>query len=463
MRIMQRLFFAAALMAGNTLFADNQTATLSPIQAEDALPFTISIEQSSFTLPAGLHSGAAANYKGKWVFIAGRTNGLHGFGANPFPTSQQNSVAYVVDWDKKVTYSRSLASASSSLTQEQIDQLSATSPQFFQNGKTLYISGGYGVDTASGAFKTMTALTAVDLPKFIKWVQNGSGSASGAIRQTSSPWMQVTGGIMGSPNPHLDGLLMFGQNFTGVYTPGSNGDYTRQARRFQIIDTGKELFVQERSSENPNPDYRRRDLNIVPIIKNNSEAFLALSGVFTLTTGIWTVPVVINADGSTAMEDPSAASTFKQGMNNYVSATASLFSRSSKDMYVLQFGGISFGYFSGGTFTTDSDIPFINQVTTVKMDKSGSFTQYLMNAEYPVILSTGSNPGNRLIFGAGAYFFNASGAPYFRNKVFNLDKIKRPTVLGYIVGGIMSTLANTNTQSDSTASPYVFRVVLTPR
>jgi len=53
-------------------------------------------------------------------------------------------------------------------------------------------------------------------------------------------------------------------------------------------------------------------------------------------------------------------------------------------------GGISFGYFDNGVFQTDGELPFINQVTTIRIDPQGRFTQYLMDAEYPVILSTGA-------------------------------------------------------------------------
>jgi hypothetical protein len=130
-------------------------------------------------------------------------------------------------------------------------------------------------------------------------------------------------------------------------------------------------------------------------------------------------------------------------------------------MYHVFFGGISFGFYNGNVFSTDTEIPFINQVTAVQMDKNGNFSQYLMNNQYPVILSTGVNPGNQLLFGAGASFIPNYVTAY-PNAVLSLDAIARPTVIGYIVGGIVSTLPNTNTQADSSASPYVFKVTLVP-
>ncbi len=441
--------------------SSNQTSTLSPILSQDSLPFSISIEEAPFTLPLGIHSGAFAVHKGKWLLLAGRTNGLHSFGSDPFPPAKQNITAIVVDFPNQTVYTRDLNDPTSGLSQLEIDLLSVTSPQYFQNQNTLYISGGYGVDTATGIFSTKPVLTAIDVPEFIDWVIDPSNakSAASSIRQTSSPWMQVTGGFMAGLDNHLNGLLIFGQNFLGVYTDSSNGSYTQQVRRFQIVDTGKELFVQSRKSERPNPNYRRRDLNVVPIMKGSKQAFVALSGVFTLDVGVWTVPVEVEADGRTFMADPGDDETFKQGMNNYVSANFTLYSPSSKDNYIVLLGGITYEYWNGTVFIEDAEIPFTNQVTTVKRDKHGIYSQYLMNNQYPAVQWHAQD----VYLGAGAFFIEADTAPQYPNQVIDLDKIKKPTVVGYIIGGIMSTAMNTVDQTAETAaSPYIFQVVLVP-
>src|SRR6188472_3359497 len=63
----------------------NQTDALSPVLPGSQLPFQVTIEKA-FEMPVGFHSGAVGVYKGLWVFIAGRTNGMHGFGpSNNFP------------------------------------------------------------------------------------------------------------------------------------------------------------------------------------------------------------------------------------------------------------------------------------------------------------------------------------------------------------------------------------------
>ncbi len=53
--------------------------------------------------------------------------------------------------------------------------------------------------------------------------------------------------------------------------------------------------------------------------------------------------------------------------------------------------------------------------------------------------------------------------PKYPNGVLKYDRLgTNPVVVGYIVGGIESTLPNTNAESDSGASPYIFTVTLVP-
>lgn len=457
------IMFFSAQAAGPNL---NQTDTLSPVLVDMPLPFSITIETEDYQVPGGIHSGASAQYQSKVLYIAGRTNGLHGFNNDDFnfPPQQQNTSVIVIDLDKKRVYSRDMNDPASGLTQEQIDTLSVTSPQHYQSGNTLYITGGYGVDTFSGNFSTKDKLSALDVPGLINWVMNPgtAPAASNYIRQISNPAFQVTGGAMmqvkGFPT-----LLIFGQNFQGYYTDSSNGLYTQQVRRFTIFDDGINLGATILPPTDPDPSFRRRDLNVIPVMQcKNIQSFIALSGVFTIPGGIWTVPVEITAGGIPSMANPNLPTTFKQGMNNYASAHAELFAKNGT-MYSLLFGGLTYEYYQDGEFLTDSEIPFTNQITCIKRTKNGDYTQFLLPTEYPVILSTQSNPGNPLLFGSGAKFVNAPGIAAYSNSVLKLKKIKKPTVIGYIIGGIQSTVPNTFTMSDSAASPYIFKVTLTPK
>lgn len=266
-------------------------------------------------------------------------------------------------------------------------------------------------------------------------------------------------------------LLIFGQDFEGFYILDTfNGVYTEQVKRFRIYDNGHDLsFAPEPFLPLVrDPNFRRRDLNTVPVVRRIhnkvTPAFVSFSGVFTPSFGIWTVPVEISKNGVPSMADPLNPNTFKQGMNNYACANLGLFSKKSRESFTIFFGGISFEYFSNGYLFSDGDLPFVNQVTAIKIDEEGKFTQYILNGNYPVILSTQSNPGNQLLFGASADLISVDNLPKYSNDVIKLDCIKNHrTLVGYIVGGIQSTLPNTNTTSDSAASPYIFKVWLVPR
>jgi hypothetical protein len=465
----------------------NQTPTVSKVHSDKTLPFRIKIKKIDFELPTGLQSYIHGIYKDKWLLLTGRIGGLHGFVLNSpdnFPANEQNTTLFVVDPKKKKVYTRSLLDPQSGLTQEQVDYLSVTAAQAYQLGNTLYITGGYGINTATGRPDTKNILTAIDVPGLIHWVKHPSSGETAAqhIRQISNDIFKVTGGYMNQigNNPTL---LVMGHEFDGFYDDPSQDppvfqQYTEQVRRFVIHDDGVNLSITPKSSlpKVPDPNYRRRDLNVVPVVKSEwgrwgrvYESFEAFSGVFTPApdTGVWTVPVEVSANGHPSMADPNLSSTFKQGMNNYDCATFGMYSETTNDMYTILFGGISFGYFAetpdGLKFETDPEIPFINQTTTVRKDRMGRYTQYLMHhGAFPVIPSQTVNPGNLLLFGSECELFFLDCIERYSNDVVKLDLITKPTVIGYIVGGIQSTVPNTNSQADSSPSTFIFEVILKP-
>ena len=249
--------------------------------------------------------------------------------------------------------------------------------------------------------------------------------------------------------------------------------YTEQVRRFHILDDGISLSFTPESPLPlvPDPNYRRRDLNVVPVVKKVNKklknSFAVLSGVFTPTTGVWTVPVEITANGFPSMADPSLPSTFKQGMNNYDCATFGMFSEKTGDMYTILLGGISFGFFeeteAGLEFNTDEEIPFISQTTTIRIDKHGNYVQHLMRkGGFAFIPSKTVHPGNPLLFGAECEVFLLNNIPKYSNDVLKLDSIKKRTLIGYVIGGIKSTVPNTSSQADSSPSEYLFKVIVEP-
>lgn len=475
--------FSLVLLSGFTASeASNQTDEMSPIRSGDALPFKVKIKQEKkkngtpFLLPDGLQSYVFAEYKGKWIFLAGRTNGMHGFNDDPnnFPPRTQNRTVYVIDIKTHEVSSRSLDDAESGLTQDQIDSLSVTASQFYQTKRTLYLTGGYGYRNAVNQHITFDTLTAIDIPGMIQWVTRRCKTKKAAhhIRQISDPSFAITGGAMYRLSKKGPVLLVFGQKFTGPYESEADQQvYSKQVRRFNLQDNGTTLKAEILPSTQENENYRRRDLNIVPRLQHTKEkgliySLVALSGVFTESRGIWTVPVNIRADGHPSMPDPLSPTTLKQGVNNYASPYLSLFSRHKNEMYTVIFGGLTYEYFENGDLLKDDDIPFTNQIVTIKINKNGIFSQYMMEGHYPTILSTGSNAGSPLLFGTSAYFIPDPRLDkiQYKRDIFKLDLITKPLVIGYIVGGIQSTVMNTTySLIETAASPYIFKVILVPR
>lgn len=479
-RLRETVVFVLTLSASWVLrapaLAQHQTSTFTPIQSAAGLPYRISVQPYEFgsaQLP-GLHSYAAGHYNGKWVLMSGRTNGVHDLdqaGEQSFPPESQNRDVWVIDPVTRQSWHRSLGNPTSGvtdpasgLTPEQIASLTATNNQFEQVGRRLYIAGGYGLNTI-GEFTTFDMLTAVDLPGLVDWVVTGAGHAADHMRQFTNPTTSVTGGAMYEMGGRMH--IVFGQDFEGPYSPRSDGAYTRQVRSFDIVDDGTDLSIANVTQTTAVSAYRRRDLNVVPVVRSDGmggekEGLVALSGVFTTSFGAWTVPVEIDADGIPTMANPSAPTTFKQGFNGYHSAKLGLYSEASGEMHELLLGGISVQFRDEltGDIVTDNDMPFVNDLTSIVVGADGAYSQHHLGY-FPEVLD---GNGKRWRFGANAEFFAAEGVDAFGNGVIKLDQLAGRTTLGYIFGGIMTNGPHTRGFPDvtSTASFRVFEVVLIP-
>jgi hypothetical protein len=460
------IFFALHVAA---VVAQNQTGSTSPVRLNSNLGYTIGLRPVNFgiaNLPT-LHSYSVGTHNGRWVMMAGRTNGLHGFsgsGSQNFPPASQNRDVWVIDPASGQSWSRSLLDASSGLSANDVAALTTTNNQFMQRGDRLYTVGGYGANATSG-FSTHDALAAVDLPGIIDWVTTGNGTASSHIRMVRDDMFRVTGGAL----HEMDGRahLVFGQNFTGGYTPGRNGEYTRQIRSFDIVDNGTTLGFSNVTQTTPLPEYRRRDLNVYPTLSRNpggglNQGLTALSGVFTEKNGAWTVPVEIDSNGNPTMADPNAPDTFKQGMNNYHSAKLGLFSESTGQMHVILFGGITLVDYDPVTqqFYQDNNMPWTNSLTAVVRNELGEYEQTLLGS-FPEIFDL---QGNRMRFGANAEFIPLDGLDLFGNGVIDLDSLTSSTVLGHIYGGLFANAPHVRDVPGavSGASNIIWEVTLTP-
>lgn len=483
----------ALAVAQDTTFTatSNQTQTVTPVIVGGDLPYSVDVTFYDNFTPK-LHSYIAGEHDGKWVVLGGLNEGLHSFIDNRTSTTDRNPDIWVIDPIAKTAASRSLADELvpdanniDSAKEKTFLSLTSANTQFEQVGDRLYVTGGYGDDLFSdpSSRTTFDTLSSLDLPGLIDWVETGSGLASDHIRQTSDPLFKVTGGDM----YEIDGKmhLVFGQDFEDPYSGSGNGVYTHQVRTFEIADDAGGLSfsgVSTSGDETNNPEFRRRDLNIHPYIRDNGgqleRGITVLSGVFTPGSdprdfGAWTVPVDIDADGNAVQvdfgNDPLGTSepfdandpnrgpnpdedaldndsrVFKQAMNNYHAAKLGLFSEETGGMHELLFGGITFQEYApahpdadANGFVADKELPNTSQITSVIRTADGLYEQHLMGA-FPerTIMLDGENEARDIHYGSNAEFFLADGMPTYDNGVLNLDALPfGETVVGYIYGGI---------------------------
>src|SRR5262245_3146322 len=146
------------------------------------LPFAIELEPVPIRGLPHLQSYAQARSGSRWLLVCGRTCGLHQFvqsgpGGTPppnaFPLSAASGRVYVLD-----TAARTIASASTeSLPGPIADALGATNVQSAQRGDRLYVVGGYGRESATGAMTTLSTVTSISVPGLIDAVLKGTDLA----------------------------------------------------------------------------------------------------------------------------------------------------------------------------------------------------------------------------------------------------------------------------------------------
>ncbi len=480
LNLRSRTLLTFTFLCGLSTFsnAQDQTATFDPLGVWSS-DYRIELRQVSLSggdLPT-LQSFASAIHEDQWLLVAGRTNGLHNFsnsGIENFPPQFQNSKVWIIDPATGAQWHRSLEDSSSGLSQDEIDSLSATNTQHLQVGDTLFVIGGYVYQASTSSFVTYNALTAIHLPDLVAWVKGEIHDLpSNAILQVpggatdNGGFFEVTGGELKSMNGRY--YLIFGQNFTGPYTPGSDGVYTSQVRAFDIIyDKDSGTLAYSNISINPDPgepeQFRRRDMNIVDMVTNNGgttapEPFaVGLAGVFYSGQGVWTVPAEIGSDGIPVMKDPTTdPDAFKQPMHQYNSATLGLFSAADDSMTIFSFGGISANNYDAtiGKAIYDGNYGFTSQISATVRNSDGTYRQDF-SGSYPRVID---GSGNSLLFGAEAEFFPAPGIPTIINGIISLDDLTEPMLLGHIYGGIAAEQPN---GGNSVASNIVFEVRYVP-
>ena len=409
-----------------------------------SVPFGIYLEPMNINELGGLQAYAFGQHNGKWLIVGGRLDGLHRrqpFAA--FDVAGNNNQLIVIDPNTQQKWSAPISTLSVALQ----EQLSSTNMEFHQQGKYLYIIGGYGFNAASATRKTFDNLTAIDVPAVISAVIAGT-TFTNHFRQISDANFAVTGGHLKKINNTF--YLVGGNKFDGNYNPMGGASYTQvytdAIRKFNLTDDGTNMSVTHLPTITDAINLHRRDYNAVPqIMPDGSEGITAFSGVFQPTINLPFLNCVnIDSAGYTVNN------AFQQYYNHYHCAVLPIYSAQNNQMHNVFFGGIAQYYDSAGVLVQDNNVPFVKTIARVSRNASGTMAEYKLPVEMPNLL------------GAGAEFIPLKNIAQYNNEVLKLDSIiADSTLVGYIYGGISSTAPNvffTNTGTQSSASSQIFKV-----
>ena len=396
-----------------------------------------------------LHSGVCVSYNGKWLFIGGRTNGLHGFQPPfSFPTSGRNEIIYVVDPLLNQTWQSTATIFPDSI----FEAICSSNMEYYLEDSILYIVGGYGWKNSIGDFVTFPTLTSVNVEVLINKVQ-GNQSIAGLFHQTNDSLLAVTGGHLVKMNSSF--YLVFGHRFDGTYAATATGiytqTYTEQIRKFTFNHYSNYDQVTFAGAASDTTLYHRRDYNLVPqIFPDGSFGYTAFSGVF--QKGI-NQPFFTTLD---VQNDTGIINTgFNQQLANYHCAVLPAYDSLNNNMHSWFFGGMAMYYIdsTNGQMVTDTAVPFVKTISRVTRDGSGIMTESTEN--FKLNNYEGSN----------AYIILKEDSIHLENKlILRLDKISKPTQIGWMVGGIISPEPNISTTdpSSSFASPFIYKIFISP-
>jgi hypothetical protein len=418
---------------------------LSSLLANAQQPFAVTIADEPITAMPGIHSFAFAQSNGKWLFIGGRINGLHGF-LTPFAfeTQYANDTITVVDPVANTNWTASTSSLPDSIR----EPIMSTNMEYHQEGNTLYMVGGYGWKISVNSFRTFPTLTAIDVNGLMNAVMTG-----GAI---NSYFRQITDTNLAIAGAHLEKMdstyyLVFGHRFNSAYHEADSLNdqrYSNAIRTFRINDDGTNISITNFQQFIDTANYHRRDFNLVPqIFPDGQFGFTAFSGVFRY--GI-NRPFVNSVDIKPMQF--TVNNNFTQNLNHYDSAVMPVYDSLNNTMHSIFFGGISMYYIDSTTQaqTLDTLVPFVKTISRVTRAADSTMAEYAL----PVAM-----PG---LYGANAIFIPLPSVSTYHNSIINLNALSGLTKVGYIVGGINSPDANIS-QTDpesSTASTRVFAVYI---
>jgi hypothetical protein len=412
--------------------------------------FTVSVTDSTtLTAMPGIHSYAYATWNGKWIFIGGRTNGLHGFTPpSGFVNSGINDSIYIVD---PVTDSKMQVNVFDVFTDTlMLNGLRAAFFQYAQNDSMLYITGGYGFTLDSGSYVTHPNLIAVNIKNLEDDMINGLPLAHN-FRMIEDSVLKVCGGNMYRMDSTY--YLVFGHDFNNLYSVIDTlgfftQQYTCEIRTFNIHDDGTNLSIANFNAIHDSINFHRRDYNLVPqIFPDGTAGLTAFSGVFQYGIDYpYLNSVNITPSGYTVINN------FNQNLSQYNSAVMPVYNTAENKMSTVFFGGMSLYQLDSATnaLITDTLIPFVNTISKVVRFADSSMVEYANPTRMPALTGTNS------------IFIPADGVTIVHDGIIDLNALPYGnTLVGSIIGGINSLLPNISfTPNLSHAENIVYKVYL---
>ena len=335
-----------------------------------------------------IQSAVSAQSGGLWLVFGGRTNGLHGFdptGAGQLPAalSEQRHLrhrprdrpdlvralgrhrpARVGDhprWPRRIRSSTRSATASTPSAATR-----STRP--------------------TGDFQTYDTLSAISVRGLIDAVIT-QGAAVASVKQIHDPRLAVTGGDLAAIGNRT--YLVFGQDFQGGYngstdSSGPRSTPTRSAAS-RSSTTGTTLAIAGYQAQRDPVNFRRRDGNLVPVVFPERQAGprVPRRRLHRPAGGGYRNPIVIGPDGVGRVDALSAIFLPVHRRPRRPSSTPgpARWPRSSSA------GSASTTTTSRpGTLTPDTNLPFVDDVTSLVRRADGSDREYIMPSQLPGLL-----------------------------------------------------------------------------
>lgn len=422
--------------------------TTSYIPVSTAPAFTISLAQIKTTryLPT-LQSFAWATTGSYLLLIGGRTEGFHGITNDDttFKVRKANDSIFVINMQ---TYH--YAALPINTKDPRFFQFSSSNMEFKQDGDTLYLVGGFGVNdtTSIQSNYTFNRIVAISVSGMINQIIKKGNPANAIVGSATSPSLAVTGGELIKQNGIF--YLMFGQKYNGAYDFSRSGTYTSAVRSFRFSNN----TITNITSYVDTINLHRRDLNVAPIYQQSGWLYAGYGGVFTSKLTSYNHPVYLSLS---AGKVKLSTDTLTQVTNQYECAKAFIYDPTSNSNFTVLFGGIGeYQYNAASKKWVYGDngamLPFVNSITQLVYQNGSTQQRIQIPPAQPAM------PG---LIGADAIFIPTSSL-LLANHTINLSKIGTgATPIGIIYGGIKALKPTSSGPYPTSLSKGLYKVYLT--